>query len=45
MIRHDIIVATLEALIIARRPDLSKYCESKTAPVPVMPTSRKWSAL
>lgn len=45
MIRRDVVVAALEAFIIALRPDLSKYCGSKTDPVHVMATSRRWSAL
>lgn len=45
MIRLDVVVATLEAFVIALRPDLARYCGSRTGPVRVMATSRKWSAL
>lgn len=47
MIRTDILIATLEARILALRPDWAQFCGSlaPTAPVTVMPTSRKWSLL
>lgn len=47
MIRTDVLIATLEARILALRPDWASFCDAlaPTAPIVVMATSRKWSLL